>query len=147
MRVAIHTERSPGMSTPHIGPAHHRRRNLWLATGFIGLAVAIASYYVYWRGHNVVATDRLAQFQAAYAERCDSAAFAPTATTLARKAYLGSLSLQRVVDRQLSALQSGAPCDEVYRALRAADFPLLSAGPPPPRAATIDVQPPPLGAE
>ncbi len=139
MSTATVAERNPGIAPPHIGPAHHRRRNAWITVGALAVTVAMATSYSYWRKHDVVAADHLARFQAAYSERCDSALFSPPAAALAKKLYLRSSTLQRAIHDQLTSLESGAPCDAVYRALRAADFPMPSSAPPASRSATIDV--------
>jgi hypothetical protein len=39
--------------------------------------------------------------------------------------YLRSERLQAAVEKQQSALASGTPCDDVARALRGADFPMV----------------------
>jgi hypothetical protein len=44
--------------------------------------------------------------------------------TPARKAYLRSSALQRVIHEQVEALDSGASCSDVHRALRSVDFPI-----------------------
>jgi len=84
----------------------------------------------------------LARFQVAYAERCDDAAFSPPLAKFTRKLYLGSLTLQREVARQLVALQAGVPCEQVFMALRAVDFPQPAAFAPPPRDIIIEYVPP-----
>jgi hypothetical protein len=139
MSVATIPSHNPILVPPHIGPARHPLRAAWTTIGVAAIVAVMAVSFVYWRGHNAVAAERLTRFQALYAERCDTSAFTPPAAALAQKLYLGSSTLQRAVDRQVAALEAGAACDEIFRALRAVDFPLPSSVPPPARSATIAI--------
>jgi len=132
MSVATHPEPS-GNADSHIGPAHHRKRNLGVAIGTLAVAALMTLFYVYWGRHDVTEGHRLEQFLAAYSQKCDPAAF--TTPKQIRSAYLASSTLQAAVDSQLAALEGGAGCAQVYRALRAADFPV------PPLTAAADKTP------
>jgi hypothetical protein len=48
---------------------------------------------------------------------------------MVRDAYLTSPTLQAAVAKQGSALEAGASCEEVLKALRAADFPIPAPTP------------------
>src|SRR5688572_32106018 len=106
---------------PHIGPAHHPRRTAWIVAGALALAAVMAAAGFYWRHQNAVASDRLAAFQAAYARRCDASEHSPEQAALAKKLYLRSSTLRKAVERELTLLEFGEPCEEVRRALRAVD--------------------------
>jgi hypothetical protein len=109
---------------PHIGPAHHVGRSLfWLFSG-AGLAALLAGYLGYEHHTKVGAAQRLDRFEDVYTRRCDDMAFNTGTTNLRRKLYFGSPLLQRTVDQQLTALERGASCEEVYSALRDVDFPI-----------------------
>jgi hypothetical protein len=139
MSVATLTQERVNVGVPHIGRAHHRRRNRWIAFGVIVAALGVTSHRVYWGQQDKAATAQLEHFQAAYAQRCDAAAFPDSSAAMLKGLYLGSSTLRAVVDRQLTALESGASCDAVSRALRAADFPLPAT---PEKTPTILLQPP-----
>lgn len=141
MTIASLTEAGSDLNPPHIGPAPHPRRNTWMAIAGIALALAMSASFAYWRHQGIGATERLERFQRLYAERCDSTSFSPSASALAKKLYLGSSTLQRTLDEQLRALESGASCQDVHRALIDVDFPLPSSLPPPARSVSIDVRP------
>jgi hypothetical protein len=133
----------PGSTgSSHIGAAHHRRRNALLTIGALLLCIGMAVSHALWGRHDAAAADELAQFQAAYEERCDRSAFPAADAARTRKLYLGSSMLQRVIAQQRTALETGAACDAVYHALQAADFPFLPATEPAAREATIKLQTP-----
>jgi hypothetical protein len=43
-----------------------------------------------------------------------------------KELYLSSSALQTAIDQELVAIEAGASCDAVYKALRAADFPVAA---------------------
>ena len=54
-------------------------------------------------------------------------AFRTEASGVLKDTYLRSERLQAAVEKQQAALSSGAPCEEVARALKQADFPMPPA--------------------
>jgi hypothetical protein len=108
-----------------IGAAPHLRRNLWLLFALAWAGFAVATYYVLLRRHDAVEITRLEQFKAAYSQKCDAPEFAEPLHPLVRKLYLGSSKLQGAISRERSALDGGASCELIARALRAADFPMV----------------------
>jgi hypothetical protein len=107
----------------HIGPAHHPARTAGIIGGLVVLAGVIASFYVYSSRHGAPAMERLAEFQALYAQHCDVKYSADT-SKMVQRFYADSKQMQSVVDQQLDALSNGAACDTVTSALRAADYPV-----------------------
>ena len=107
-----------------IGAAPHVRRNRWLVVGLVGATVVVGAYYLLLGHHDALQVARLEQFRAAYAQKCHAPRFAEPTPPMLKELFLGSTVLQAVVDRQLTALDSGASCEGVSQALRAADFPI-----------------------
>jgi hypothetical protein len=88
------------------------------------LGLCRGAYSLYWHGYDEAAMHRLAALQTEHAQRCDAPAYAEKSSSLVRTLYLGSPGLRRTVEEQLASLKEGVACDEVDRALRAAEFPL-----------------------
>ncbi len=107
-----------------IGPAPHPRRNLLFLGAALVLGASIAAYALNWRGQQEAARRGYESFLFEYARRCDASAFRFPITELGIHRYLGSAALRQVVDDQRTQLVSGASCDSVDSALRAADFPM-----------------------
>jgi hypothetical protein len=121
-----------------IGAASHWRRNLWLVGAVIAAGVGIAGFYAAYSRTDANELGRLERFRAAIAEKCDAPEFADPSPPVLKDLYLTSQALRDAVDRQQIALDAGASCDSIFRALRAADFPM----PLPPEARPIvHVQP------
>jgi hypothetical protein len=107
-----------------IGVESHVGRNLGIAVAVVGLGAAIFGFTSYSNKQDAAKLGQLETFRAAYAEKCEAPSFRGEASSLLKDTYLRSERLQAAVDKQQAALASGAPCDEVARALRAADFPV-----------------------
>jgi hypothetical protein len=107
-----------------IGAASHAARNIAIVVGAVVLGIAIVAFTSLSRGQDAEKLSKLESFRAAYAEKCDAASFRGEAAPLLRDTYLKSDRLQAVVEKQHSALKAGAPCEEIGRALRSADFPM-----------------------
>lgn len=122
-----------------IGAAPHWRRNLWLVVAVAAAAATLTIYYAFLGRHDAREVAQLEKFRAAYAQRCDSPGFADQTPAIVRETYLNSAALRDAVDRELVELQNGVSCDAIYKALRAADFPILAA---PEKVPTITVGPP-----
>jgi hypothetical protein len=111
-----------------IGAAPHLRRNLWLLFALACAAVVIGADYVLLQRHDAFEIRHLEQFKAAYTQKCDAPEFAEPIHPLVRKLYLSSSKLQTAIGRERSALDGGASCEMVARALRAAEFPMVVVG-------------------
>jgi hypothetical protein len=107
-----------------IGAESHIGRNVGIVVGVVALSVAIFGFTSYSNKQDAGKLARLETFRAAYAEKCEAPAFRGEAPSMLKDTYLRSERLQAAVEKQQSALASGTPCDEVSRALRAADFPM-----------------------
>lgn len=107
-----------------IGAESHAGRNIGIVVGVVALAVAIFGFTSYSNKQDAAKLAQLSTFRAAYAEKCEAPAFRSEAAPLLKDTYLRSERLQAAVDKQQAALNAGTPCDEVARALKAADFPM-----------------------
>jgi hypothetical protein len=126
------------LTDTYIGPAHHPVRNYLFIVGAIVMGL-IAGVYT-WR-MRVADGERAAQleaFRAQYGQTCRVVEMTGAAPALTRDLFVRSARLQAVVSAQAEALREGASCEEVTRALRAADFPLP---PPVPEVPSITLQP------
>ena len=110
-----------------IGAVSHRGRNIGIVVGVLVLAVAIAAFTMYSNHQDAAKLVKLDSFRALYADKCDAPAYREPAPELIRDTYLRSESVQALVAKEQAALQAGTPCEEVARALKAADFLLPSA--------------------
>jgi len=107
-----------------IGAESHAGRNIGIVVGVVALGAAIFGFTSYSNKQDSAKLAQLGSFRAAYADKCEAPAFRGDAAQLLKDTYLRSERLQAAVDKQLAALNSGTPCDEVARALKAADFPM-----------------------
>ena len=105
-----------------IGAETHGGRNLGIVVGAAALAAGIFGFTSYSNRQDAGKLAQLESFRAAYAAKCDDPSFRGEAPALLKDTYLRSEALQTAVAKQQVALQSGVPCDEVARALKAADF-------------------------
>ena len=121
-----------------IGAPPHLRRNLWILAAVITGIAAMTGFYAAYGRTDAVEMNRLAEFRAAFADKCEAPEFAEPVAPMVRDMYLTSPSLRDVIDRQTTALDTGADCEAVWKALRAADYPM-----PPPSAPrpTINLRP------
>ena len=100
----------------NFGPAHHRRRNLWMAAGVFMGGLSLVAFLGYFHKQNATELELLSRFRAAYAKKCDTPSFAAPLSPMVRDLYLDSSILQTAVDRQASALDHGATCESVAKA-------------------------------
>jgi hypothetical protein len=107
-----------------IGAESHVGRNVGIVVGVVALGVAIFGFTSYSNKQDATKLAQLESFRSAYAAKCEAPAFRGEAAPLLKDTYLRSERLQAAVEKQQVALSSGTPCDEVARALRAADFPM-----------------------
>ncbi len=123
---------------PHLSPPPSRKRHLWQAAVFaiVGTGLALVGSRALKR-EDATNLRALAAFSSAYAVQCDVPEMLAPPSPAVRDAYVHSRALQDVVAHQQAALASGASCEQVTQALRAADFP----APLPAHAPTITVHP------
>jgi hypothetical protein len=114
-----------------IGVESHAGRNVGISIGAVALSAAIFGFTSYSNKKDAALLARLESFRGAYAEKCEAPAFRGAAAPLLKDAFLRSERLQAAVDNQSLALGSGTPCEEIARALKAADFPLPQQAPTP----------------
>ena len=107
-----------------IGAESHVGRNVGIVVGVVALAAGIFGFTSYSNKQDAAKLAQLESFRSAYADKCEAPAFRSEATSRLKDTYLRSERLQAAVEKQQAALSSGTPCDEVARALRAADFPM-----------------------
>ena len=108
-----------------IGAESHVGRNVGIAVGVVALGAAIFGFTSYSNKQDAGRLAQLESFRSAYADKCEAPAFRTEASPLLKDTYLRSERLQTAVEKQQAALTSGVACDEITRALRAADFPML----------------------
>jgi hypothetical protein len=129
---------APRRAAPRISPPPSRKRHLWQAAVFAivctGLALIGSRFF---KREDATNLRTLAEFSSAYAVQCDVPEMLAPPPLAVRDAYVHSRALQDVVTRQRAALASGASCEEVTQALRAADFP----APLPAHSPTITLHP------
>jgi hypothetical protein len=107
-----------------IGAESHAGRNVAILVGVVALGAAIFGFTSYSNKQDAAKLAQLESFRAAYAEKCEAPSFRGEAAPLVKDTYLRSDRLQAAVEKQQAALRGGAPCEDVARALRAADFPM-----------------------
>jgi hypothetical protein len=109
-----------------IGAARHTGRNVGVILGVLLLAGGIYWFQMSAKKANEGKMVDLEAFRAAYAKKCDAPAFQGETPAQLRDAYLSSNTLPQTVSKQLALLGSGSSCEEVTRALKAADFPMMA---------------------
>ena len=110
-----------------IGAAKHTGRNVGVIVGALLLGGGIYMFQMSSKKANEGKMADLEAFRSAYAKKCEAPAFQGPASAQLRDAYLNSNTLPQAVSKQLALLGSGSSCDEVTRALKAADFPMMAA--------------------
>jgi len=110
-----------------IGAESHLGRNLGIGLGALVLVAGIVGFTAYSSKQDASKLSQLESFRADYAEKCEAPSFRGDAAPLLRDTFLRSERLQAVVEKQRAALQAGAPCEEIARALKTADFPMPAA--------------------
>lgn len=110
-----------------IGAESHAGRNIGIVVGVVALGAAIFGFTSYSNKQDAAKLASLQNFRSAYADKCEAPAFRTEAPALLKDTYLRSERLQAAVDKQQAALNAGTPCDEIARALKAADFPMPQA--------------------
>ncbi len=109
-----------------IGAESHVGRNVGIIVAVVALGAAIFGFTSYSNKQDATKLAQLETFRAAYADKCEAPAFRGEAAALVKDTYLRSERLQAAVEKQQAALNAGTPCDEIARALKAADFPMPS---------------------
>ena len=110
-----------------IGAESHVGRNVGIGVGVVALGAAIIGFTSYSNKQDDAKLEKLSAFRAAYAEKCEAPSFRGDASSMVKDTYLRSERLQAAVEKQQAALQAGAPCDEIARSLKQADFPMPQA--------------------
>jgi hypothetical protein len=110
-----------------IGAESHAGRNVGILVGVVAVGAAIFGFTSYSNRQDAAKLAQLESFRSAYADKCEAPSFRAEAPALLKDTYLRSERLQAAVDKQQAALSSGTPCDEIARALKAADFPMPQA--------------------
>jgi hypothetical protein len=109
-----------------IGAPSHAVRNIGVLVATALLGAGIWGFYRNSAAQDSAKLAKLEGFRSAFAEKCEAAGWRGEAAPMVRETYLGSTNLQAAVEQQWNALNSGADCDSILKALRAADFPLPS---------------------
>jgi len=117
-----------------IGAESHAGRNIGILVAVVAMGAAIFGFTSYSNRQDAAKLAQLDNFRSAYADKCEAPAFRASAPALLKDTYLRSERLQAAVEKQQAALSSGTPCEEVARALKAADFPM------PPASSTTPAQ-------
>jgi len=108
-----------------IGVAHHYVRNAAIGAAAIVIGLGVIAYSSYSSRQDSAKLADLEAFRSAYADKCEAADFNGEAAPLLRDTFLRSDRLQQAVAKQKTALEAGAPCEEIARSLKTADFPML----------------------
>ncbi|HEY2746982.1 MAG TPA: hypothetical protein VGL86_20305 [Polyangia bacterium] len=111
-----------------IGAETHAGRNVGIVVGVIAVGVMIFGFTSYSNRQDTSKLAQLDSFRSAYADKCEAPSFRGEASSLLKDTYLRSERLQAAVGKQQAQLSSGVPCDEIAKALRAADFPMPQPG-------------------
>jgi hypothetical protein len=112
-----------------IGAAHHYGRNAGIIVGALVLGALAVGLTIYNSREDAATLTQLEAFRSLYADKCEAAGFQGEASSMVKDAYLRSAVLREALAKQQAALQAGAPCEEVARALKAADYPLPAPTP------------------
>jgi hypothetical protein len=107
-----------------IGAAHHYGRNAGIIVGALLLGALAVWLTIHDSREDAATLTQLEAFRSLYADKCEAAGFQGEASSVVKDAYLRSAVLREALAKQQTALQAGAPCEEVARALKAADYPL-----------------------
>lgn len=107
-----------------IGVPSHMGRNAGFLAGAVLLGGAIYGFYRYSSHKDGAELGQLDTFRSAYAAKCDAPAWKGEVSSVLRDNFLNSSELRDTVDQQLTALNSGATCENVMKALKAASFPM-----------------------
>ena len=107
-----------------IGAESHAGRNVGILVGVIVIGAVIFGFTSYSNRQDASKLTQLEAFRSAYADKCEAPSFRGEAPPLLKDTFLRSDRLQAAVEKQQAALSSGTPCEEVARALKAADFPM-----------------------
>ena len=107
-----------------IGAESHVGRNVGIVVGVVGVGAGNLRLHVVLEqaGHGQAGAAR--ELPLGVRRQVRGAVVPCEASSLLKDTYLRSERLQAAVDKQQAALAGGAPCDEVARALKAADFPM-----------------------
>jgi len=110
-----------------IGAESHVGRNVGIGVAVVAIGAAIFGFTSYSSKQDAARLEKLEAFRAVYADKCEAPAFRTEASGVLKDTYLRSERLQAAVEKQQGALNAGAPCEEVARALKQADFPMPPA--------------------
>ena len=110
-----------------IGAESHAGRNVGILVGVVAVGAAIFGFTSYSNKQDQAKLAQLEGFRSAYADKCEAPSFRGESSSLLKDTFLRSERLQAAVEKQQAALSSGVPCDEISKALRAADFPMPQA--------------------
>jgi hypothetical protein len=112
-----------------IGIAHHYVRNAAIGAAAIVVGLGVVAFSTYSSRQDAAKLAQLEAFRGAYADKCEAADFSGDASPVLRDTFLRSQRLQDAVAKQHAALEAGAPCDEIARSLKTADFPMAVKAP------------------
>ncbi len=107
-----------------IGAPTHMARNLFVLLGVGAVVAAFIVFNSYQSKQDATKLQALDTMRGLYAQTCDAPQWNEQVPPVVRDTYLNSSHLQGVVEAQTAALRAGASCEDVTRALRAADFPM-----------------------
>lgn len=107
-----------------IGTTSHLVRNVMMVAAVATIGGGIWVFQSSTNKTNAAALTKLETFRAAYAEKCDAPSWRGESAPLVRETYLRSTKLQDTVSKQQTALSGGATCEDVFKALKAADLPM-----------------------
>ncbi len=107
-----------------IGAESHVGRNIGIVVGVVAVGVMIFGFTTYSNKQDAAKLAQLETFRAAFPDKCEAPAFRTVAAPPLKDTYLRSERLQAAVEKQQASLTAGTPCDEIVRALKAADFPM-----------------------
>jgi hypothetical protein len=107
-----------------IGVAHHYVRNVAIGAAAVIVGLGVVAFSTYSGRQDTAKLTDLEAFRAAYADKCEAADFSGESPPVLRDTFLRSERLQQAVAKQRAALEAGAPCEEIARSLKTADFPM-----------------------
>ncbi len=107
-----------------IGAASHGKRNMLIGGGVVLAILAVFLFYQQSASSDAPKLQALADFRAAFAEKCNVPGFTGPTPAFVVSEYLNSTRLQDEVKQQGAALTSGKSCADIEQALRTASFPM-----------------------
>jgi hypothetical protein len=106
----------------------HLVRWIGIAAGALALTGAVIAFESHRDKKNATVLQPFEEFRGVYAEKCGVPDYAGPVAEPVERAYLTSAAMRTAVEKELTALKSGASCFEVADALKRVDLAVPKPG-------------------